>query len=168
MFTVAGALALSSWADGPREALFSHLESMPAETFTKTVTGFGIPTIRDILLHMVELECVWRDSVLGASPPNRLPRERPATLEDVRALYEENVTLTRLFLQQLTDQEFSSPRVVSFPWDGSRHRVSPAWVFMHLLTHEFHHRGQVAAMCRSLGSPAKNLELALPATVGSM
>jgi uncharacterized damage-inducible protein DinB len=86
----------------------------------------------------------------------------------VRALYEENVTLTRLFLRQLTDQEFSSTRVVSFPWDGSRHRVSPAWVFMHLLTHEFHHRGQVAAMCRSLGSPATNLELALPATVGSM
>lgn len=168
MFSVHGALAFYSWADGSREALFSHLESMRPDTFRRVVPGFGIPTIRDTLIHVAEIERTWRDTVLAGNGQNRLPHERPATVADVHALFEENGTLTRFFLEQLTDHEFSSWRVVSLPWDGARRRVSPAWVVLHILTHEFHHRGQVAAMCRSLGSPAASLELALPATVGSM
>ena len=124
MFTVPGALAFYSWADGSREALFSHLESMRPDTFRRVLPGFGIPTIRDTLIHVAEIERTWRDSVLGANsesgPAGRPSRDRPATVADVHALFEENGALTRLFLEQLTDQEFSARRVVFLPWDGAR------------------------------------------------
>jgi uncharacterized damage-inducible protein DinB len=176
MFTVPGALAFYSWADGSRDALFSHLESMRPDTFRRVLPGFGIPTIRDTLIHVAEIERTWRDTLLcgngcgngESGPGGNLPGHRPSTLADVEALFEENGQLTRIFLEQLSDHEFSARRVVFLPWDGARRRVSPAWVLLHVLTHEFHHRGQVAAMCRSLGAPAANLDLALPATVGSM
>jgi len=35
---------------------------------------------------------------------------------------------------------------------------SPAFILHHVLTHAFHHKGQVVAMCRLLGHPAPDTD----------
>jgi uncharacterized damage-inducible protein DinB len=165
MFTVPGALAFYSCADGSRETQFSHLESLPADRFARLIPGFGHGSIRDTLVHIATMERAWRDGVLGAHAP--APALGGATLPDVRALFEDNSALTRAFVAEITDQEMSAYRVVRLPWSGTRCRVCPGWVLLHVVTHEFHHRGQVAAMCRSLGAPVPDLRLGLPAMVAT-
>jgi len=36
---------------------------------------------------------------------------------------------------------------------------SPAFIILHIVTHAFHHKGQVAAMLRTLGYPAPDTDL---------
>jgi uncharacterized damage-inducible protein DinB len=38
-------------------------------------------------------------------------------------------------------------------WPDTVRSLIPARVFMRQFTHVFHHRGQIAAMCRALGRP---------------
>jgi uncharacterized damage-inducible protein DinB len=36
---------------------------------------------------------------------------------------------------------------------------SPAFILLHVVTHTFHHKGQVVAMLRTLGYPAPDTDL---------
>ena len=37
--------------------------------------------------------------------------------------------------------------------DGCTETATPAYYLHHVMTHAFHHKGQIAAMCRLLGRP---------------
>jgi uncharacterized damage-inducible protein DinB len=43
--------------------------------------------------------------------------------------------------------------------DGDTAVRTPALILHHLLTHAFHHKGQIVAMCRTLGHPAPDTDL---------
>jgi uncharacterized damage-inducible protein DinB len=59
---------------------------------------------------------------------------------------------TRQWLLGETDAALNAPRDVTE--NGRTHAGLPAEMLLHLMTHAYHHKGQVAAMCRLLGHPA--------------
>jgi uncharacterized damage-inducible protein DinB len=62
------------------------------------------------------------------------------------------MTETLAYLEHLTQEALNTEIELNPPGDGSLKRTPAAGVH-HFLTHAFHHKGQIVAMCRHLGHP---------------
>jgi uncharacterized damage-inducible protein DinB len=157
MFTRAGILALHGWTHERVEFLMEHANTLTAAEFTQELPGFGYPSVRDQLMHMIGAEERW---VLRLQD---LPIEPwvAADYGTVRALRQARARVmqtTTAYLEALLEAELNRPlsrRPAA--WIGELR--SPAFILHHVLTHTFHHKGQVVAMCRLLGHPAPDTDL---------
>ena len=60
--------------------------------------------------------------------------------------------ITEDWLRGASVRELGTPRPMR-TWRGDEPVLIPAHVFLRTQTHLYHHKGQVVAMCRLLGSP---------------
>lgn len=79
-------------------------------------------------------------------------------MADARVLQREVMQHTHAYLATMTDQVLNANRALRFP-DGDEAVRTPALVLHHVVTHAFHHKGQIVAMCRLLGHPAPDTDL---------
>lgn len=78
---------------------------------------------------------------------------------DAARLLQDNVReQTLAYLSSLDNKQLNSPAELHFP-DGEVAIRTPALILHHMLTHAFHHKGQIVAMCRLLGYPAPDTDL---------
>jgi uncharacterized damage-inducible protein DinB len=76
----------------------------------------------------------------------------------VRLLDNEVGLGTLAYLSSLNDRQLNADVELHFS-DGDVAVRTPALVLHHVLTHAFHHKGQIVAMCRALGHPARDTDL---------
>jgi uncharacterized damage-inducible protein DinB len=81
-----------------------------------------------------------------------------ATVADARRLQQEFTARTSAYLSELTDTALNTDTELRFP-DGDIDIRTPALILHHVLTHAFHHKGQIVAMCRLLDHPAPDTDL---------
>jgi uncharacterized damage-inducible protein DinB len=81
-----------------------------------------------------------------------------ATVADARLLQREIGEQTLAYLSGLTNEQLNANTELRFP-DGDTQVRTPAFIIHHVLTHAFHHKGQIVAMCRVLGYPAPDTDL---------
>jgi uncharacterized damage-inducible protein DinB len=93
----------------------------------------------------------------GASYTDEAPGNRP-TASDARAFQRDIMANTLAYLSGLTDEQLNTEAELHFP-DGDVATRTPALILHHMLTHAFHHKGQIVAMCRVLGHPAPDTDL---------
>ena len=106
------------------------------------------PRPRELLAHIVVGECIWFDRIAGA------PRERDSFLplareELLRQLDENCETYLRLISERPAE-------VVHFRRaSGEEYHATVGDIVLHLMTHGYHHRGQLAAYyaARSIAYP---------------
>jgi uncharacterized damage-inducible protein DinB len=154
MFTRDGLLRYHELAHEGLSRLLAHVETLPQEQFRQPMEGFGFPSVRAQLVHMLDVEYSW---VLGVQGKGDTPYDwwhetdlqTPADLAAHRAWVAEQ---TRAWLASETDASLNAPRAVTE--DGRTHAGIPAEMLLHLMTHAYHHKGQTVAMCRQLGHPA--------------
>jgi uncharacterized damage-inducible protein DinB len=65
---------------------------------------------------------------------------------------------TFAYLGSLTEEELNTT-LAKRPVDWGGELRSPAFILLHVITHAFHHKGQVVAMLRILGYPAPDTDL---------
>ena len=157
MFTLDGIRKFHRWTHASLDLLLDHLSTIPAGDYERELQGFGAPTVRQQVLHIFNCEGFWIHTLQGLSYGDRNPAECPA-LADARLLQQQVSQQTRAYLSSLTDQELNSNAELHFP-DGDTAVRTPALVLHHVLTHAFHHKGQIVAMCRALGHPAPDTDL---------
>ena len=157
MFTVQGIRKFHAWTHQSLTLLFDHLSTLAAEEYAKEIPGFGYPSIRAQVIHLLGCEIRWVNRLRGiANQPWDL--ERWPAISDARALQREAQARTLDYLSGLTDEQLNSETTLRFP-DGDTAVRTPALVLHHVLTHVFHHKGQIVAMCRILGHPAPDTDL---------
>ena len=61
-------------------------------------------------------------------------------------------------MDDLTEEQLNTT-LAKHPVDWGGQLRSPAYILLHVITHAFHHKGQVVAMLRILGYPASNTDL---------
>ena len=61
-------------------------------------------------------------------------------------------------MSALNEQQLNANAELRFSEEDAAFRT-PALVMHHVLTHAFHHKGQIVAMCRMLGHPAPDTDL---------
>jgi uncharacterized damage-inducible protein DinB len=137
--------------------VFEHLASVPAELWTKEIDGFGRPTLRDQILHILACEAGWVRG-LQLRPYQRLDPAAFGTVDAFRALQRDVISATTTYLQSLDEQRLFA-KLERYPerWFGPQR--TPGFILLHVITHGFHHKGQAVAMLRLLGHPAPDTDI---------
>jgi len=157
MFTKDGLLKLREWAQTSLTTLLDHTASLPWEMLHKPLDGFGFPTLRGQLEHISGAEAFWVHVMLG-KPWDHWPFHEVPDVTELRRSFDVSYELMRGCISGLGDAELAVPREMAFPGGGAG-SFSPALVVHHVVTHSFHHKGQVVAMCRLLGYPSPETDL---------
>jgi uncharacterized damage-inducible protein DinB len=157
MFTKDGLADLHGRTHESLDILLRHLETVPMDLLRNALAGFGVPTVWKQLLHILDVEEGWVHD-LRDKPFWRWREEDCAAMPALLAAKERVREATRAYLDGVSELELNT-RLAQRPraWVGELR--SPAFILLHVVTHTFHHKGQVVAMLRMLGYPAPDTDL---------
>ncbi len=164
MFTKESLLRLHSWAHECLDLVYAHCGSMSDEELDRRLEGFGIPSILTQLAHMVEAERFWNFRLRNPSCPQcEEPPEMDIStyksLAELDTLRAEMRQQTIDYINSMTDEELNQESDMSWPDHNFSERHTAAFTLLRPITHIFHHKGQIVAMCRLLGHPAPETDL---------
>ncbi len=157
MFTTEGLLAFHGWTQMCYRVLFEHTAQLSPEEFSRPLEGFGFPSVREQLMHIAICENYWVTRAQGLEYV-RWDDTGLVNGPAIWAAYQPVALRTREWIGGMSPEELLTPRTLLLPGDFSA-QVAPAPMLHHVLTHGFHHKGQVVAMCRILGHPAPETDL---------
>ena len=157
MFTKAGLLELHAETHERLDLLLQHIDAVPDELTRKVIPGFGHQTIWRQLVHILTCEEGWVHDLQYKSFTGWGEQECP-TMASLLAAKKRIREQTRRYLNELTDAQLNAT-LVKRPADWGGELRSPAFIILHIITHAFHHKGQLVAMLRSVGHPAPDTDL---------
>ena len=131
--------------------LLEHCRDFSPEDLGREHDGFGYPSVRLQIHHVLGAERYWLGVLEGTVDPDN-PEGVDRSIDSLEAWRRSIEEHTNEYLRAATDAELNEPRPCRM-WDDSTKDLVPARVVLRTLTHFFDHRGQIAAMCRSLGRP---------------
>ena len=130
-----------------RAGVLAWLESLPSEVLTLEHNDFAYGSLSAIYAHIADCYLTW----IGTRGLGRQKIELSA--RDIQGL-REAFTLVDVTAAAALDS-FTAPDE-PFEWmspTGGTHTLTQRWLFLHTITHEFHHKGQALALARVLGYP---------------
>lgn len=136
-----------------RERFSMALLEMPPSEFTAPLgLAWMFRDIRELFLHLVAVEDQWIRGFVQGGPLKNWDKEWggdgfPDAASVVRS-WEAVRAVTREHLAAADDAEMA--RTITVPYHG-KPCFTVRQVFMHLLVHEIHHRGQITAAMRMRG-----------------
>ena len=140
------------------ERLVAHCAGLTQEEADRSLAGFGYASVRLQLIHAIGAEAYWVGVLQGRVDAEDKDDLFP-TVDSVAAWRRDVAAATRAYLDAVTEAELDASRVVT-TWKGER-RMAPAHVILRVITHLYHHQGQVVAMCRLLGRPVSGVDFPL-------
>ena len=146
------------WVHNSRSVLFTYCATLSPEALAQEIPDFGRGSIRNLLVHNAITYQFWigqfalRQAILFAKASDF------DNLETIQDLYAQVDKLVALFLQVFENQleipiigrNFSREKTLEIP---------PLQLFTHVITHEFHHKGQILSMSRHLGYPPPDTDV---------
>jgi len=157
VFALDGIQKFLGWTHACLDLLLDHLFTIPPGDYVKELPGFGFATLQKQVIHIFNCEGFWICTLQGLHYVDRNPAEFPA-VADARLLQKDVMRRTQAYLSSLSHQQLNTDAELHFP-DGDIAVRTPALILHHVLTHGFHHKGQIVAMCRQLGHPAPDTDL---------
>jgi uncharacterized damage-inducible protein DinB len=148
---------LHSWTHSSLTLVLDHLATIPEGDYAKAIPGFGFPTLRAQIIHILNCEGFWIHTLQGAQFKDEDPAGWPA-VSGARVLQHRVSANTLAYFSGLTDEQLNTDTELNFS-DGDKAVRTPALVLHHIFTHAFHHKGQIVSMCRTLGHPAPDTDL---------
>jgi len=157
IFTKEGLLDLHSVMHERLDLLLRHVATVPDELHRKEIAGFGHPTVWKQLIHILTCEEGWVCDLQNRPFPGWYEEDCP-TMAELQAARERIREESRTYVGRLTEDELNTT-LAKRPADWGGDLRSPAFILLHVITHAFHHKGQVVAMLRILGYPAPDTDL---------
>ena len=157
MFSKAGLMDLHSATHDRLDILLHHLGRVPDHLLREPVAGFGFPTVWKQLVHILTVEEGWvHDLQCKAFAGWR--EEKAPTIAALLAEKRRILAATRAYLDSLGEEQLNTT-LAKRPEGWLGELRTPAFILLHVITHTFHHKGQVVAMLRGLGHPAPDTDL---------
>ena len=157
MFTKAGITELHAATHERLDLLLGHLATVPDELRHKPISGFGHASIWKQLVHILTCEEGWIHDLQNRAFAGWSAADCP-TLAVLLAAKDRVREATRTYLDDLTEEKLNTT-LTNRPVDWGGELRSPAFILLHVITHAFHHKGQVVAMLRIVGYPAPDTDL---------
>ena len=122
-------------------------------------TNYGHGSLRETLFHMLRAEWTWRvlcqDQYIQ---PALLPRSEDfASLDKIKARWQEEEQLMRRFLTGLSDEEIAG-KVQIKNRDGTETAIAVWHMLVHAAMHSMQHRSEAAAILTSYGQSPGDLD----------
>jgi uncharacterized damage-inducible protein DinB len=157
MFNKEGLLELHATMHERLDLLLRHVATVPQELQRKSIPGFGFPTIWKQLVHILTCEEGWMHD-LQYKPFDGWGENDCPTVADLMTARARIQAETRTYLCGLTEEQLNLV-LATRPVDWGGELRSPAFILLHVITHAFHHKGQIVAMLRIVGYPAPDTDL---------
>ncbi|NUN99059.1 MAG: DinB family protein [Saprospiraceae bacterium] len=131
-----------------RSVLLDYCETLSPEAFLTENSSFGRGSVRNLLVHNANTYIGW----LGI---RALKQDRPfiayeslSNVEEIRKLYQEVDALVADFIAAFSEDYLTATEL---DLGDEMIAASPFQLFTHVITHEFHHKGQILSLSRHLG-----------------
>lgn len=132
-----------------RQALFDYCKTISQVDLVTTNSLFGrVGSIRNLLVHIANVYEFW----IARNALNKdilfTNYDSKDDMNDIIDLFE-NINMVMVeFLES-----FKSPEIkqIEYEINGEQNTTSKLKLFTHVITHEFHHKGQILSLSRSLG-----------------
>jgi len=157
MFTKAGIKELHSGTHESLDLLLRHVATVSENLLRQELPGLGFPTVWKQLVHILTVEEGWVQDLQYKDFPGWFEPDAP-TMEALLKHKSRILTATRAYLDNLSEEHLNTT-LARRPEGWSGELRSPAFILLHVITHTFHHKGQVVAMLRMLGHPAPDTDL---------
>ena len=134
---------------GSREAVLNYCETMKPEDLNKKIETFNNESIISLMAHNANTYMFWMKRFSEREKFTYFKDEDIADIKDLKSIYEEVNSVVNVFFNKYPD--------VSTPVEGDLYWLKkiagfPMYELLtHVMTHEFHHKGQVMTMSRLLG-----------------
>ena len=138
-----------------RSIVFGFLADQMSDRLNTPVPAFDNKTICDLLEHTAFCYYNWLACFAMQKPP--LAGQNNTTVDHIQRLYIVVDDTVAIFLQTF-HEKMESPITGIHNAMGPL-SATPLQVFTHVLTHEFHHKGQIMSMCRLLGYPPPDTDV---------
>ena len=132
-----------------RTSLLDYCKTISPPDFLSTNSSFGRGgTIRNLLVHIANTYEFWIGK--NALKMNVVFTKYKSVnkVEEVIALFSRADILLFEFIEKVAESRI---QLVEYEINGNKSVVEPLKLFTHVITHEFHHKGQILSMSRHLG-----------------
>jgi uncharacterized damage-inducible protein DinB len=155
-----GFRTLYAWVRETREILFSYCDAMDLADYTYGAPDMGWNSMRNTHVHVAGCYWFWLARVLGEERPALEPELYP-DVTAVRTAFAAVDDLVERFLTRYAG-EMDAPVTRKVTWQEEPLVITPRWLISHVITHEFHHKGQITFLGRMRGHIAPDTDLVLP------
>jgi uncharacterized damage-inducible protein DinB len=129
--------------------------TLTVDELNRELPGFGLETVREQLIHLIGCEDYWVSMISGTPHVGYEPGPGIDALVELKARV---FARTQAYIAGLGDTALMAGVAMTHR-DGTVNTAPPAFVIAHVITHAYHHKGQVVAMCRLLGKPAPDTDM---------
>ena len=128
-----------------REQVFQLLGKMPTEDFLKPITFDG-KSIAHLYVHIANTYQGWLVKFAGQTEAESFDVQQIQNIHDLVALFQKVNEVVEEFIKKTQEQGVFKNSSISQTLE-----LSALKLFTHVITHEFHHKGQVLMLTRQLG-----------------
>ena len=133
-----------------RRVLFAYCRSIDERDLFKKVESFNNNNIVGMLIHNANTYISWIANLgLDTGEPFR-EEDDIQNLDEAERLFEQVDEFVKNFLGKYKSN-YEQPFTKTIAHKGIPVTVTPLQLFTHVITHEFHHKGQILTMSRLLG-----------------
>ena len=131
-----------------RNTLLTYIGSISEQFFLTENSSFGRGSIRNLLVHICQTYSAWISERALGIKQEFLPFENYLTLSDCQNYFNQVDEHIGLFIEKFKGNE---QQEIELKRNGEILIVNPLKLFTHVITHEFHHKGQIMSLSRHLG-----------------
>lgn len=155
MYTATALLDLHERAHRNFAALLRHCGALSTAELDRELDGFGYPSVRLQIHHIIGAEEYWVGVLHGRVEADDNDAAYP-TIESLETYRARVAAVTGEYLRAASADELNTARPM-MTWGHREQVLAPARVILRVVTHLYHHQGQVTAMCRLLGHPVEGI-----------
>lgn len=133
-----------------RETLFKFCESIQQPHFVKSIESFGSHSMCYLTVHIVNTYTFWIAHFADIDKQTFVAADQVKNVSDVRQLFAGTNHIVNLFLEKY-QPDYEAAIVNKVPMREFEVSLTPLQLFTHVITHEYHHKGQILSMSRQLG-----------------
>lgn len=137
------------WVRESRDVLFEYCKTISPEDFVRTSSSFGRGgSFRNLLVHIANTYEFWI-ARHGLKKNIRFTEyDSIENIDQIIALFQSVDDMMYEFIEFMKKSEIKQ---ITYKIKGTETNVKPFKLFTHVITHEFHHKGQILSLSRHLG-----------------
>jgi uncharacterized damage-inducible protein DinB len=133
-----------------RETLFQFCESIQQTHFLENIENFGGRSIRHLTVHIANTYTFWIGHFADINKQELVKADQVKGVSDARQLFMATNQVVKSFLEKY-QPDYEVSIVNKVPMREFEVSLTPLQLFTHVITHEYHHKGQILSMSRQLG-----------------
>lgn len=132
-----------------RQVVFKFLEETIMDDLTKPLPVFNDKSISYMYVHIANTYIAWAGNFALNGSTTYYNQDEPLNISQIKQLFIQVDEIMDSFIEHFLADPTQD--VKGYKWPEKYIETDAYSIFTHVITHEFHHKGQAMTMARMLG-----------------